>query len=430
MRLSEFRRAGHTPTLVASLLHFDVSFLCWVLLGALSIPISASLGLSDGQTGLMVAVPALSAAVFRVTIGQLVDRIGPRRIGIGMLIVGFVPLLLGWLWGTSFPAVLLIGVLLGVAGASFVVSLPMASRWYPPKYQGLAMGIAGAGNSGTVIATFFAPRLAEHCAAVDPSTGKRVPVAQCAPADVAGWFTWHEVFALAMIPVALVLVTFAVFAREAPAAGGSGASAAVPFTTLIRDRDVWRLCGFYAVTFGFFLGLTTFGPKYLNSEYTVSQVTAGTWIAVGALGGSLMRPLGGTLADRIGGTRVLLTVYAVATVLFAGLALTRTALGIELLLVLTIATLGFGNGAVFQLVGLRYSGRHVGAVTGLVGACGGLGGFLLPILLGYGKDLTGSFAAPLGLVAVLALTALIGMAISRAHWRRGWTTATESGVRI
>lgn len=428
MRLSEFRRAGHTPTLVASLLHFDVSFLCWVLLGALSIPISTSLGLSDGQTGLMVAIPALSAAVFRVTIGQLVDRIGPRRIGIGMLAFGFVPLLLAWQWGTSFPSVLLIGVLLGLAGASFVVSLPMASRWYPPKFQGLAMGIAGAGNSGTVIATFFAPRLAEHCSAVDAGTGKRVPLAQCAPADVAGWFSWHEVFALAMLPVALVLLTFIVFAREAPKP--PGASTAVPFSQLIRDRDVWRLCGFYAVTFGFFLGLTTFGPKYLNSEYAVSQVTAGTWIAIGALGGSLMRPFGGTLADRIGGTRVLLMVYAIAALLFTGLALTRTALGIELLLVLTIATLGFGNGAVFQLVGLRYSGRHVGAVTGLVGACGGLGGFLLPILLGYGKDLTGSFAAPLGLVAALALAALAGMVVSRAHWRRGWTTATEAGVRI
>ena len=428
MRLSEFRRAGHTPTLVASLLHFDVSFLCWVLLGALSIPISTSLGLSDGQTGLMVAIPALSAAVFRVTIGQLVDRIGPRRIGIGMLAFGFVPLLLAWQWGTSFPSVLLIGVLLGLAGASFVVSLPMASRWYPPKFQGLAMGIAGAGNSGTVIATFFAPRLAEHCSAVDAGTGKRVPLAQCAPADVAGWFSWHEVFALAMLPVALVLLTFIIFAREAPKP--PGASTAVPFSQLIRDRDVWRLCGFYAVTFGFFLGLTTFGPKYLNSEYAVSQVTAGTWIAIGALGGSLMRPFGGTLADRIGGTRVLLMVYAIAALLFTGLALTRTALGIELLLVLTIATLGFGNGAVFQLVGLRYSGRHVGAVTGLVGACGGLGGFLLPILLGYGKDLTGSFAAPLGLVAALALAALAGMVVSRAHWRRGWTTATEAGVRI
>lgn len=425
MQLAEFRRVGHVPTLVSSLLHFDVSFLCWVLLGALSIPISASLGLSDGQTGLMVAVPALSAAVFRVTVGQLVDRIGPRRIGLVMLALGFVPLLLAWRWGTSFPSVLLIGVLLGLAGASFVVSLPMASRWYPPKFQGLAMGIAGAGNSGTVIATFFAPRLAEHCSSVDPATGKRIPLAQCAPADIAGAFSWHEVFALAMIPLALVFVVFAVFAREAP-----GKPAPAPVGELLRDRDVWRLCGFYAVTFGFFLGLTTFGPKYLNSEFTVSQVTAGVWIALGAASGSLLRPVGGLLADRFGGTKVLLGVYATATTLFVALAASSSVTAIELLLVATIGTLGLGNGAVFQLVGLRYSGRNVGAVTGLVGAFGGLGGFLLPILLGYGRDLTGSYSAPLAIVAAVALAALGGMAVSRVHWRRGWTTATESGVQV
>src|SRR3954469_24573323 len=165
MNLREFRRAGHFPTLLCAFLYFDVSFMVWVLIGALANNIAADLGLDPVRDafrkGLLVAVPLLGGAALRLALGLLTDRIGARRTGILGMVLSLVPLLLGWLWADSFPEVLLVGALLGVAGASFAAALPLASRWYPPQYQGLALGIAGAGNSGTALATLFAPGLAE-----------------------------------------------------------------------------------------------------------------------------------------------------------------------------------------------------------------------------------------------------------------------------
>src|SRR6185503_13364858 len=140
MRMSEFRRAGHTPSLIAALLHFDVSFAIWVILGALGAYIAEDLGLNAAQKGVLVAIPLLSAAVCRVTFGILADRFGPRRIGTISMSIALLPLLWGWLGGTTMNQMLGVGALLGVAGASFAISLPLASRWYPPQHQGLAMG--------------------------------------------------------------------------------------------------------------------------------------------------------------------------------------------------------------------------------------------------------------------------------------------------
>jgi len=191
-----FSRAGHTPSLVASLLHFDVSFMVWVLLGALGATIGADLGLSGFQKGLMIAVPPLSGSAFRLILGPLVDRFGARRTGLASLALTFVPLTWGWLAAGTYVQVLGLGLLLGIAGSSFVIALPLASRWYPPEQQGLAMGIAGAGNSGTLIAALAAPRVAVHVG-------------------------WHATFGLALIPVALVWVLFAVMAKEPPQPGGA-----------------------------------------------------------------------------------------------------------------------------------------------------------------------------------------------------------------
>src|SRR5688572_27505478 len=150
MDLRAFRKAGHTPSLVAALAHFDVSFMVWVMLGALGAYISEDLGLSASEKGLLVAVPLVSAAVFRVLLGVLGDRFGPKRVGMIQLAFVALPLLYAWLGAGSYGSLLAVGLMLGVAGASFAISLPLASRHYPAKYQGLAMGIAGAGNSGTV----------------------------------------------------------------------------------------------------------------------------------------------------------------------------------------------------------------------------------------------------------------------------------------
>lgn len=400
MRLTEFRRAGHTPSLFAALLHFDVSFMVWVLLGALGAYVSEDLGLSAGEQGLLVAVPLLAAAFFRVTLGLLADRFGPRRVGIASMVVVLAPLLWAWLGASGYGELLGVGMLLGVAGASFAISLPLASRWYPPRYQGVAMGIAGAGNSGTVITVLAAPRLAEH-------------------------FGWHAVFGLATIPVALVLLAFVLLAREPAAPPRTLTLANV--RSVFRERDLWRLCGFYAVTFGGFVGLASFLPLFFHDEYGLSKVDAASLTAVGALLGSLLRPLGGHLADRVGGTAILSFVYALAGAMLLVAATLPPLAVAAAAFPLTMAALGIGNGATFQLVGLRF-GQRIGVVTGLVGAAGGLGGFFLPTVLGTLKELAGTYGAGLGVLGFVGLVALVTIVLVRASWRAGWSRLAEAPV--
>jgi len=195
-----FWKSGHLPTLFSAFLYFDVSFMIWVMLGALGNYVAGDLHLNAAQKGLMTAIPLLGGSILRLVFGQLTDRIGPRKAGCIGLSLTLLPLLGGWLWADSLGKVFAIGLLLGVAGASFAVALPMASRWYPPKYQGLALGIAGAGNSGTILATFFAPRLAEALG-------------------------WHAVFGLAILPLLIVAAVFVLFSREAPVTVAAATSA-------------------------------------------------------------------------------------------------------------------------------------------------------------------------------------------------------------
>src|SRR5437773_1234155 len=191
MNLKGFLKSGHPPTLALSFLYFDISFMVWVLIGVLSVHIAGDFGLNASQKGLLVALPILGGSLARLPMGLLVDRIGAKKTGIVGQILVMIPLLWAWLAGNSLSQMMSLGVLLGVAGGSFAVALPLASRWYPPQHQGLAMGIAGAGNSGTVLTALFAPRLAEHVG-------------------------WHGVFGLALIPVAVTLALFVLFARESP----------------------------------------------------------------------------------------------------------------------------------------------------------------------------------------------------------------------
>ena len=302
--------------------------------------------------------------------------------------------------GGSYGQLLGVGLLLGVAGASFAISLPLASRWYPPEHQGLAMGIAGAGNSGTVITTLLAPRLAEHIG-------------------------WHAVLGLALIPVSLALVAFALLAKEPPAP--TRRIGLRDLRVVLSEGDAWRLAGLYSVTFGGFVGLASFLPIYFHDQYALSKVDAATLTAVGAGLGSLLRPVGGRLADRVGGTTVLTGVYGVAAarLLFVAGLPPIGAAGVAF--PLCMATLGVGNGAVFQLVGLRY-GERIGVLTGVVGAAGGIGGFLLPTILGSLRDLAGSYGAGLGVVAGAAAVALVGVLVLRGAWRGGWARMAEARV--
>lgn len=386
--LRDLARVGHWPSLIAALAHFEVSFAVWMLPGALAPLISADLGLSARMTGLMVATPLLAGAAWRVALGWLADAWGPRRVGTVSMLLVFVPLTWGWLGARGAAELLPIGLLLGLAGASFAVSLPLASSHYPPAHRGLALGIAGAGNSGTIIAGLFGPRLAEHVG-------------------------WHGVFGLALAPVAVAAILFRALAREAPTRKRRPSEVFAP----LRESDCWWLCGLYAVSFGGFVGLAGYLPTLLVSKYAASPVLAGTIAAAAAGSGSLLRPVGGLLSDRIGGTRVLAVVYLVAAALAIGLAAAPTIALAAVAAVGLLGILGSGNGAVFQLASVRYS-SSMGVVTGLVGAAGGIGGFLLPAAFGFLWDATGSYMLGLGLFAIVSLAAAPSAASIRLRWSR------------
>ena len=392
-----FRQAGHLPTLIAALVHFDVSFMVWVLLGALGAYVADDLGLDAAAKGLMVAVPPLGGSVFRLLLGTLADRAGTKRTGMVSMALALIPLLWGWLGAGSYVEVIGIGLLLGIAGASFAVALPLASRWYPPEHQGLALGIAGAGNSGTIIAALAAPRLAEHVG-------------------------WHGVFGLAAIPVSLAWLVFTIFAKEPPA---PKVRPERNIFSLLREADARWLCLFYMTTFGGFVGLANYLPIYFHDRFDLPKVTAAGFAALCAAAGSLLRPLGGAVSDRIGGTRVLSIILAVVAGAGATLAILPP-LGVTVaMLFATLGALGIGNGAVFQIVPQRFPDR-IGQMTGLVGAAGGLGGFLLPFGLGSLVQLTGGFAIGFVIFAVAA-----AMSSTLVRWRqRVWQTTWNLEVAV
>ncbi|WP_347304390.1 nitrate/nitrite transporter [Croceibacterium sp. TMG7-5b_MA50] len=395
---TSFWRSGHTPTLVAAFLYFDLAFMVWVILGPLAPDIAASLSLSPAQKGLMVATPTLMGALLRVVNGLLVDRIGPKRSGaIGQLIV-IGGLLSAWALGVnSFAGTLVLGVILGFAGASFAIALPLASRWYPAEHQGKAMGLAGMGNSGTVLAALFAPTLAKL-------------------------FGWNAVLGLACIPLSIVFVAYMIMAKDAP--NQPAAKPIAAYFTPLRSADAWWLMGFYAVTFGGFSGLASSLTIYFTDRFGLTTVAAGYCTAACVFAGSLVRPMGGALADRVGGVRALLVVFAVAAAALAGVSMAGTLVMALSLFVAAMLALGTGNGAVFQLVPQRFQ-AEIGVMTGLVGMAGGVGGFWLASSLGVARQFTGSFAGGFLIFAALALLALAGLLLVKDGWRARWSTAAR-----
>lgn len=393
MTLRDFHRAGHTPTLLAAFLYFDVSFMVWVILGPLGPFLGEALHLSPSQTGFLVAVPLLAGSLLRPLMGALADRIGCKPTATMGLVVTLAPLFLGWQFAERLEHFFLLGILLGVAGASFAVALPLASRWYPPEYQGLAMGLAGAGNSGTLLATLFVPRLATQ-------------------------FGWQNAFGLAMLPVLAVLVLFILMARESPAPRPR--TGLKQYGALLREPDTGWFCFFYSITFGGFVGLASFLTVFFYGQYGVPKVSAGDLATLAVLSGSMLRPVGGWLADRIGGYRLLLGVYlGAAACVFALSALPAVTMAV-ILLVVTMGLLGLGNGAVFQMVPQRFA-ASVGTITGIVGAAGGLGGFFLPSVLGVVKGATGSYAIGLALFGGIVSSGFLTLLLLGPFWARTWS---------
>jgi len=387
-----FLKAGHLPTLVACFLYFDLSFAVWVLLGPLAVLIADDLNLQPGQKGLMVATPVLVGALLRVLNGVLVGHWKARRVGIAMQLVVIAGLGLAWLLGLhSFGQMLMLGGLLGVAGASFAIALPMVSYWYPQEHQGVVLGLAGAGNSGTVFTSLFAPALALALG-------------------------WQNVLGLAALPLLAVLIYFILVARDSPKSPAPRTLA--DYRRLLGTPDAWWLMFFYGITFGGFVGLASFLPIYFNDQYQLSPVTAGYFTAGCVFIGSFVRPLGGALADRIGGTKALAAIYGVVALLLAIIAVEKQpVVGALATLAVAMTALGMGNGAVFQLVPQRFEG-DVGIMTGLVGMTGGVGGFCLAAGLGYARQFTGSYSYGFGIFALMALFAWGGVSLIRLRWRR------------
>ncbi len=398
-------RAGHPKTLFSAFAYFDVSFMIWMLIGALGVLIAQDLHLTPFQKGILVAVPLLGGAVFRIILGLLSDHFGPRKVGLACLFLTLVPLGWGWLGGKTFSEMLAIGLLLGIAGASFAVALPLVSRWYPSENQGIALGIAGAGNSGTLFAIFLAPMLA-----------------------VTYGFGWHGVFGLAILPVLLVWILFAVLSKEAP--GSPAPQGLRPYLELLRNQDLWWFCFFYSITFGGFVGLTSSLGLLYHDHYGTSALTAGKLTAVGTLAGSFFRPVGGYLSDRFGGFRVLSLLFLLSSfvfVLFGGL-LPPLSLAIPLVAVGVLA-LGMSNGAVFQLVPQRFPAR-IGIVSGIVGAAGGLGGFCFSVFLGAFRGFFHADGAGFILLGSIALLGAGGIAFKRRSWQSWAAPLQEHPERV
>jgi MFS transporter, NNP family, nitrate/nitrite transporter len=392
MKKGKFMENGHFPTLIAAFLYFDVSFMVWVMLGPLAPFLSEVLKLTPYQKGLLTAIPLLGGALFRPVLGFLGERFGERRTGLLGLALTLLPLILGWRFAYTPAHFYFLGLLLGIAGASFAVALPIAGRWYPPEYQGFVMGIAGAGNSGTLIATLFAPRLAQK-------------------------FGWANTFGLALLPVMIVLILFALLAKESPRRTKPPKWKAI--AAILCEPDTAWFCFFYSFTFGGFVGMASFLTIFFHDQYGLTKVRAGDFTTIVVFAGSFLRPVGGWLSDKIGGYRLLLLLLAGVACCLGGVG-RLPALPVEVsLLFLAMGMMGMGNGAVFQLLPQRFPER-VGMLTGFVGAAGGLGGFFLPFLLGAIKQRTGQYSMGLFLFAGAFLAATLILLQLGTKWRATW----------
>ena len=389
-----FLKSGHPPTLFAAFLYFDFSFAVWVLNGAMGPFISDAFHLSPAQVGLMVSVPTLAGAFMRFPLGVISQYIGRKNAAIVEMSAIVIALLYGFFFVHTFNAVLAMGVLLGIAGASFGVAFSLGSGWFPKRYKGLAMGIAGAGNSGTAVAALFAPRLATH-------------------------FGWQHVYGFAAIMMLLPLFVMIVLAKEPPDIEHQSLS---EHLSCLFESDGWYFNLVYVITFGGFIGLATFLPSFYYAQFHVTKIVAGELTVLATLTGSATRVLGGWFADRVGGITTLSVVFLITIAGILGLVTSPPIVMTTMLFVLCFAALGAGNGATFQLVPLRWP-ITTAVAGGMIGEIGALGGSILPNLLGLSKQYTSSYRAGFIVYAVLAFAILIMLRTVSKGWTKTWVAA-------
>jgi NNP family nitrate/nitrite transporter-like MFS transporter len=393
MKLSDLKKSGHWPTLLTSFLYFDVSFMVWTILGALAPQIVPILHLTPNAKFLMIAVPTLSGALLRIVLGLLVDQIGAKTTGILAQLIVIAALFAAWIFGfPAYWAAISMGIILGFAGASFAVALPQAGRWYPPNMQGLVMGLAGAGNVGVVIDSLLAPGIAKA-------------------------YGWQQVFGIVLIPVGIVFAIYCLFAKDAPVEVKPKKLS--DYLNLLKQQDAHWFCFYYTVSFGGFVGLATTMNTYFKDQYNYTPVTCGYLAALCTFAGAMARPIGGSVADRFGGIKSLTVFYFIASSCLLGAAVFRDIVSNVVFLTIACASFGMANGSVFQLLPQRFA-REMGVMTGLVGCGGGLGGFLLGLLLGWSETYTGHFSLGLCIFAFLGAVAIGGLSLVKTRWRTTW----------
>jgi NNP family nitrate/nitrite transporter-like MFS transporter len=384
--------AGHAGTLFTALLYFDFCFAVWVLNGAMAPFIAAEFGLSPAEKGFMVSVPVIAGALMRFPLGLLSQYIGRKnaaQVEMSLICVG---LAFGYFFVETMVGVIAMGVILGIAGASFGVALSLGSGWFPPKYKGLAMGIAGAGNSGAVLAVLFAPPLAKL-------------------------YGWKTVYGLSILPIVLAMILLQVFAKEPPDREHKPLK---DYLKILVDRDAWIFNLMYMLTFGGYIGLTSFLPTLFHDQYAIPKESVGQYSAVIIIMASILRVVGGWIADRIGGLKLL---YLLGFVIIGATAAAATLPAdpwvMVAILVVCFSAMGAGNGAVFQLVPLRF--KTTTAVAGsLVGEIGALAGGFLPNAMGLGKQHYDSFGPGFLSGTLLAMTVLVSLAMVTRQWTSTW----------
>jgi NNP family nitrate/nitrite transporter-like MFS transporter len=394
-----FLRAGHGPTLFSAFLYFCFSCCIWVLNGAMAPFISEAFALTPAQKGLMLSIPIIAGALMRFPLGIMAQYIGRKNATLVEMAMIAVAMLYGLFFVKAYNDLLAMGVLLGIAGASFGVALSLGSGWFPPQHKGLAMGLVGAGNVGTALSVLIAPPLAQ-------------------------WLGWQAVYGVAAVAILLPMAVMIIWAKEPP-----DVDAHASFRSHIAclfEKDGWAFSLIYGVTFGGFIGLATFLPSYYFDQFGVSKVQAGQLTMLAAFMGAALRIAGGWISDRWGGINTLTLVLVVVALSLVAVAFASGSLVLTtLLLMLCFAALGAGNGALFQLVPLRWPATT--AVAGsMIGEIGALGGGLVPNAMGLSKQYLGTYAWGFVLFAVLAMVMLGVMRVMQLRWTRTWA---EKGGR-
>src|SRR6266508_437826 len=374
-------RASLRALLLATLAFFTC-FYVWALFGPLSPAIQHDLGLSEVELGWLVAIPVVLGSLMRIPMGVLTDRYGARTTF--PLLMGFtsLPLLAIAGWHGSFLVLIVLGVLLGLAGSAFAVGVPYVSRWFAKERQGFALGLYGMGMGGTVLTALTAPTVAQVWGLSGP-------------------------FVLGAVLVLVVGAGFWALSVDPPGPRPVVTSLAAPFKVFRTDVRAWALTLFYFLAFGGFVAMFLYLPKLLVGVHQLTRADAGARAAGFALLAVLARPLGGYLSDRYGARRVLIVSFGGTAILATGLTFGYASMVPLTICCLSMAVMfGLGTGAVFKLVAAEYPAQ-VGAVTGVVGAAGGLGGFFPPLVMASVKSITGSYTLGFALLALTAAACLL-----------------------